>query len=104
MTSKMSASRDNAVTVSAVMPSYNTAAYLPSAIDSILNQTFSDWELLIVDDGSTDDTASVLARYTDPRITVQTLPVNRGRSAAAADFGTEAADGPRESSHSITTA
>ena len=82
MTADMSVSRDNAVTVSAVMPAYNTAAHLPSAIDSILNQTFSDWELLIVDDGSTDETASVLARYTDPRIRVQRFPVNRGRSAA----------------------
>ncbi|MEQ1907329.1 MAG: glycosyltransferase family A protein [Vicinamibacterales bacterium] len=82
MTPDVATSRDNAVTVSAVMPSYNTAAYLPSAIDSILNQTFSDWELLIVDDGSTDETASVLSRYTDPRIRLHRLPVNRGRSAA----------------------
>lgn len=64
------------------MPTYNSAAHLPAAIDSILNQTFSNWELLIVDDGSTDETAMVLARYTDPRIRVETLPVNRGRSAA----------------------
>ena len=72
----------SAVTVSAVMPTYNTAAYLPQAIESILSQTFSDWELLIVDDGSSDETASILARFTDARITVHTLPANRGRSAA----------------------
>ena len=82
MTADMSDSRDHAVTVSAVMPSFNTAAYLPQAIDSILSQTFSDWELLIVDDGSTDDTHSILSRFTDPRITVHKCPVNRGRSAA----------------------
>jgi len=64
------------------MPTYNKAAVLRQAVDSILAQTCVDWELLIVDDGSTDDTASVLAGCTDPRIIVQSLPSNIGRSAA----------------------
>jgi glycosyltransferase involved in cell wall biosynthesis len=70
------------VTVSAIMPTYNKAANVRQAIDSVLAQTFTDWELLIVDDGSTDNTASVLADVSDPRITVRSLPSNRGRSAA----------------------
>jgi glycosyltransferase involved in cell wall biosynthesis len=70
------------VTVSAVMPTYNTCAYLQQAIDSIAGQTLADWELIIVDDGSTDDTASVLANCSDARIVVQTLPANVGRSRA----------------------
>ena len=68
--------------VSAVMPTYNNARYLQQAIDSLLVQTFRDWELIIVDDGSTDGTPSILARCSDPRITVHTLPMNTGRARA----------------------
>src|SRR4051812_12460500 len=68
--------------VSVVMPTYNKGRYLREAIDSIRRQTFEDWELVIVDDGSTDDTAAVLATYRDPRIKVHTLPANVGRSRA----------------------
>ena len=69
-------------TVSAIMPTYNKGSWLQQAIDSVLDQTFTDWELIIVDDGSTDDTASVLARYADARIRMHTLPKNVGRSRA----------------------
>jgi glycosyltransferase involved in cell wall biosynthesis len=68
--------------VSAIMPSYNSAQYLPEAIDSVLAQTFQDWELIVVDDASTDDTQAILARYTDPRIRLRRLHRNSGRSAA----------------------
>lgn len=50
--------------VSVIIPTYNCAAYLGRAIDSILSQTFDDYEIVIVDDGSTDDTTHVLDRYT----------------------------------------
>lgn len=50
------------------MPVYNGARYLRQAVDSILSQTFPDFELLIVNDGSTDETESIIAGYTDPRI------------------------------------
>jgi glycosyltransferase involved in cell wall biosynthesis len=53
---------------SIIIPTYNRADRLISAIDSVLNQTESDWELIIVDDGSTDDTAGQVAKYKDPRI------------------------------------
>ncbi len=49
--------------VSVIIPSYNCAAYLPRAIESVLAQSFRDFEILVVDDGSTDDTASVVAPY-----------------------------------------
>ena len=45
------------------MSAYNAAAYLRESIDSILAQTFGDWEFIIIDDGSTDDTLSILRAY-----------------------------------------
>ena len=50
-------------TVSIIIPSYNSARYLQAAVDSVLNQTYRDIEVLVIDDGSTDDTTSVMARY-----------------------------------------
>jgi glycosyltransferase involved in cell wall biosynthesis len=59
----------NAPAVSIVLSTWNRAAMLPRAIDSVLAQTREDWELIIVDDGSEDDTATMLAAYgRDPRI------------------------------------
>ena len=54
--------------VSVCIPSYNLAAYIGETIQSVLNQTFGDYEILIEDDGSTDDSAAVIAAFNDPRI------------------------------------
>ena len=51
--------------VSVLIPSFNYARYLPEAIDSVLDQRLRDFELIVVDDASTDDSASVLQRYAD---------------------------------------
>ena len=67
--------------VSIIMPCYNAAAYLPQSVGSVLSQTFSDWELIAVDDGSDDSTLNWLRAQTDPRIQVLTQP-NQGVSAA----------------------
>lgn len=53
---------------SIIIPTYNRAAFLPKAIESVLSQTYTDWELIIVDDGSTDNTKDVVAQYSDSRI------------------------------------
>jgi Glycosyl transferase family 2 len=54
--------------VSVILPVFNCKTYVGEAIESILNQKFQDFEFLIIDDGSTDGTPGVLAKYTDPRI------------------------------------
>jgi Glycosyl transferase family 2 len=54
--------------VSVMMPAYNAASYIAEAIDSVLAQVYEDWELLVVDDGSTDGTADIVARFGDRRI------------------------------------
>jgi glycosyltransferase involved in cell wall biosynthesis len=71
--------------VSVLLPAFNAQEYLPAAIDSILTQTFSDFELIVVNDGSTDATAQILARYTDSRLRVimqanAGLPVSLNRA------------------------
>ncbi len=55
-------------TLSVLMPVYNGRDYLRPAIDGILAQTFSDFELIIVNDGSTDDSETIIKEYHDPRI------------------------------------
>ena len=54
--------------VSVMMPAYNAAEFIAEAIDSVLAQMYPHWELLVVNDGSTDATAEIVARYSDPRI------------------------------------
>jgi len=54
--------------VSVVIPAFNYARYLPAAIESVLAQTHAEFELLVVDDGSTDETRGVVAHYRDARV------------------------------------
>ncbi len=64
--------------VSVILTSYNHEAYIGESIESILQQTFEDFELLIYDDGSSDHSMDVIASYSDPRIRVIANPFNRG--------------------------
>ena len=63
------------------MATYNRAQWLAPAIESVLSQSFTDFEYVIVDDGSTDNTAEVVAGYQDPRIRYFQKPINEGRPA-----------------------
>lgn len=69
--------------VSIHLTTFNRGSLLPRAIKSVLKQTFTDWELIIVNDGSTDSTRRILSRYTrNRRIKVFTHPNNLGNAAA----------------------
>jgi glycosyltransferase involved in cell wall biosynthesis len=80
--------------ISVIMPAYNTSKFIGEAIQSILNQTFKDFELIIVDDGSTDKTLALINHYAklDARIRVIALP-HRGM-ASATNAGVNAARYP----------
>ncbi len=68
-------------TISIIMPCYNVTAHLPVSVGSVLAQTFGDWELVAVDDGSSDGTLAWLQAQADKRIRPLTQP-NQGVSAA----------------------
>lgn len=77
--------------VSVLMPTYNAEKYLSEAVESILNQTFSDFELIVIDDASKDKTCSILESYHDSRIKILQGPC-RG-IAAALNLGLDNAKG-----------
>ncbi len=66
--------------VSVVVPTYNRADILPYAVKSVLNQTYTDFELIICDDASPDHTAEIVGRWADPRIQYIRHPQNIQRS------------------------
>lgn len=66
--------------ISVVMPAYNAAGYIQPAIESILHQAFTDFEFIIIDDGSTDGTAAIIEHYSDSRIRFFRQP-NQGLAA-----------------------
>lgn len=81
----MTAARENSgPLVSVIMPAYNAAEYIAEAIASVQAQTVQDWELIVVDDCSTDDTVDVIRKYAaeDERIKPIFSPENRGVAAA----------------------
>lgn len=80
--------------VSIITPSYNSAQYIGRTIDSILKQTYENWELLIIDDCSTDQSRAVIQQYVkqDSRIKLLCLEQNSG-AAVARNTGIEQATG-----------
>ncbi|KAM3098506.1 glycosyltransferase family 2 protein [Phormidesmis sp. 146-35] len=66
--------------ISVCIPTFNRASLLPLAIDSVLQQTHSDWELIVCDDGSIDKTPELMSRYQDSRIRYIRHPQNVGKS------------------------
>ncbi len=80
-------------TVTIITPIRNGERYLRAAIDSVLGQTFADFHLVAIDDASTDSTADILSRYTDPRVQV-IRSENRLGPAAARNVGLDLARSP----------
>ena len=72
----------NTLLISIIIPVYNRAHLVPAAIQSVLNQTEINWELIIVDDCSTDNIKGVISEYKDERIKFFRLPLNKGNAGA----------------------
>lgn len=64
--------------VSVVMPVYNAGSYLRESLNSVVEQSCQDWELIVIDDGSTDRTCEIVTSYADSRIRLQRNDVNMG--------------------------
>lgn len=79
--------------VSIIMPCHNDAPFIREAISSVLAQTYEDWELILVDDGSTDDTISIAGlEFKDERIHIYRNEVNMG-AAYSRNIGIDRANG-----------
>ena len=76
------------MSISVVIPAYNAASYIAETLDSVLQQTLPPTEVLVIDDGSTDETANVAERFASP---VKVIRRPNSRAAAARNFGVETA-------------
>lgn len=68
--------REHPPLISVVMPLFNTAQFLPAALESVLNQTYQNLQVIVVDDCSTDGSAEILASYDDPRLEIFRMEEN----------------------------
>lgn len=78
---------------SIIIPFYNREKYLGKAVESVLNQSYADWELILVDDGSTDDSLRIANSFADSRVKVISNSSNRG-NAVARNTGWKSANYP----------
>ena len=79
--------------VSIILATYNRSPVLAHAIESVRRSTLTDWELIVVGDGCTDDTAAVVASFDDPRVTFINLPRNVGEQSGPNNEGLRLARG-----------
>lgn len=85
----------SAIEVSVIIPTYNSQQFVTQAIDSVLNQTSNSWELIVVDDGSTDDTVAIIKEAINavPNAQIISLSINSGLPAVPRNVGLRAARG-----------
>ena len=81
--------------VTVVMATYNWATVLPYSIGSVLDQTFTDFELLVIGDGCTDESGEVVAAIGDPRVQWHNLDTNTGHQTGPNNEGIELSAGYR---------
>jgi succinoglycan biosynthesis protein ExoO len=84
--------KNGKVTVSVIFPVFNGERFISQAVRSVLNQSFKDIELIIIDDASTDSTVKVVRKFEDSRIKLHELKINKGPGAAR-NIGIQAARG-----------
>ena len=78
--------------VSIVMPTYNHANFIGKALKSVLNQTYKNWEAIVIDNHSTDETSQIINKFNDPRIKYLKI-INEGVLAKSRNLGIKAAQG-----------
>ncbi len=88
----MKEEKQNKPMISIITPSYNSAKFIGDTIQSVLNQTYTNWEMVIVDDCSKDETVKIIQQYEDERIRLIQLQENSG-PAIARNTAIEAAQG-----------
>ncbi len=79
--------------ISIIVPVYNTAQYLRECIDSVIHQTFTDWELVIVDDGSTDRSPTICDEYAAADARIKVIHIENSGQANARNIGIDASQG-----------
>lgn len=80
-------------TISVIVPVYNVASYLPQCLESILNQDYEDLQVLLIDDGSTDDSGAICDRFAVQDSRIQVIHQKNGGAASAKNAGLRAASG-----------
>lgn len=81
------------ITISVIMPCYNCGEYISDAIDSVIKQTFHDWELIIIDDGSTDDSATIAYKYSQKNKRIKIIRQENAGVISARNNGIRSARG-----------
>lgn len=80
-------------TISVIVPIYNMERYIKRCIDSIINQSFNDWELILIDDGSSDTSGEICDKYARQDFRIRVIHKKNGGVASARQIGTDEARG-----------
>lgn len=79
--------------ISVIIPAYNAEEFIGTCLDSVLNQSFQDYEVYICDDGSTDETREIVSRYSGRDRRFHCLALEHSNAGSARNAGMKASDG-----------